>query len=110
MTRLLLVSLLAGVCLPGEITADDKKDDPKPASSLPIQVVTLNRKEPVLYEKDIEPILVKKCQYCHSGAIKESQFDIGSFEGLMKGGKRGKAVLPGKSAESLLVQMAGKTK
>src|SRR5262249_10938197 len=40
----------------------------------------------------------------------EGQLDLGSYEGLIKGGKRGKAVVPGRPAESLLVHMAGKTK
>ena len=61
-----------------------------------------------LYEKDIEPILVNKCIVCHCGNVKEGKLDLGTYEALMKGGKRGTAVVPGKSAESLLVQAAGK--
>lgn len=75
----------------------------------PIKVVTISRTEPLVYEKDIEPILVGKCFVCHSGSVKEGKFDLGTYEGLMKGGKRGKGIAPGKSDESLLVQLAGKT-
>src|SRR5262249_26034802 len=88
--------------------ADDKKDPATPAPT-PIKVITLPRTEPVSYEKDIEPILINKCAFCHSGNVKESKFDLGTYEGLMKGGKRGKGIVPGKSAESLLVALAGKT-
>ncbi|HZT81178.1 MAG TPA: c-type cytochrome domain-containing protein [Gemmataceae bacterium] len=103
MRSLLALSLLA--VLPAVAAADDKK----PAGPTPIKVVTLNRKDPVVYEKDIEPIFQNKCSFCHSGNVKEGKLDLGTFEGLMKGGKRGKSVVPGKSAESLLVKLAGKT-
>src|SRR3954454_14048300 len=75
----------------------------------PIKVVTLQRTAPVEYEKDIEPILVNKCVVCHSGAVKEGKLDLATHEGLLKGGKRGKSLVPGKSAESLIVRLAGKT-
>jgi WD40 repeat protein len=94
------------VVLPVLSLADDKK----PKSPVqPIKVVTLNRKDALTYEKDIEPIFVNKCQFCHSGAVKESKFDLSTYELLMKGGKRGKPIVPGKSAESPLVLFAGKT-
>jgi WD40 repeat protein len=84
--------------------ADKKK---KPTG--PIPVITLNRKDPVRYEKEIEPILVNKCMVCHSGPVKEANFDMGSYESLMKGGKSGPPIVAGKSAESMLVKRAGKT-
>src|SRR5262249_51565693 len=40
---------------------------------------------------------------------KEGKLDMTSYEGLVKGGKSGHALIPGKSAESLLVKLAGKT-
>jgi hypothetical protein len=84
--------------------------DKKPAGSVqPIQVIALDRKEPVVYEKDIEPILINKCQVCHSGSVKEGKLDTSSYETLQKGGKRGKPIVPGKPDESLLVKLAGKT-
>ena len=39
--------------------AQEKKD--KDARVQPIKVVVLDRKEPVTYEKDIEPIFVNNC-------------------------------------------------
>jgi WD40 repeat protein len=97
-----MISLLLTLLLPA--------DDRKPAPAAPIPVVAPDRKEPVVYQQDVEPILAKKCQTCHSSSVQEGQLDLGSYEGLMKGGKRGKAVVPGKAAESLLILMAGKTK
>src|SRR5262249_43564884 len=89
------------------VAAQEPKEKPKTIQ--PIKVITLNRKEPVQYEKDIEPFLSTKCAFCHSGNVKEGKLDMGSYDSLMKGGKRGADVVPGKSAESRIVQLAGKT-
>jgi WD40 repeat protein len=78
--------------------ADDKKD-PAPT---PIPVVHLDRKEPVTYEKDVAPIFAAKCQVCHAGSQTEGKFDLGTYGSLMKGGKKGPAVVPGKAEESPL--------
>jgi WD40 repeat protein len=88
----------AGVVLAGD----------KPSAVQPIKVVTLDRKDPVTYEKDVEPILLNKCSFCHSGNIKEGKLDLGSYEGLLKGGKRGNPIVAGKSAESLICKVSGK--
>jgi WD40 repeat protein len=103
MRFLLTLCLLA--LLPAWALAQEKEKKPLQ----PIAVVQLDRKDPVLYEKDIEPILVNKCQFCHSGPVKEGKFDMGSYETLMKGGKSGRAVLAGNAVESRLVHLAGKT-
>src|SRR6266436_8653545 len=76
----------------------------------PIPVVTIDRKEPVAFEKEIVPILTAKCAGCHSGKIRRGGYDMGTHAGLLAGGDTGPAVVPGKSADSLLVQLAGRTK
>jgi WD40 repeat protein len=73
-----------------------------------IPEVKVERTEPLTYEKDIEPILVNKCAFCHSGSIKEGKFDLTSYDTMMRGGKRGPAIIPGKSAESYLVKISKK--
>lgn len=99
---LLTLGLLA--LLPSAVLTQEKKAEIKP-----IEIVKLDRKDPVLYDKDIEPILVKKCTVCHSGNVKEAKLDLSSYDNLMKGGKRGKSVIPGKAEESLLVKLSGRT-
>lgn len=88
------------------VTAEEPKKGDTPQ---PIKVVTLERKDPVTYEKDIAPILENKCAYCHSGAVKEAKFDMATYEGLVKGGKRGAAIVPGKADQSLLIKLSGRT-
>ena len=84
-------------------------DEPAKPEVEPIKVVPIDHKAPVDYLKETDPILVKKCAFCHSGNVKESKFDISSFETLMKGGKHGKAIVPSKAGESALIKMAGRT-
>jgi WD40 repeat protein len=73
-----------------------------------IKVIKLDRTTPVLFEKDIEPILINKCAFCHSGNIKEGKLDLSSYDTMMRGGKRGPVVIPGKSGESLLAKLSQK--
>jgi WD40 repeat protein len=100
------LTVVLSLLLSGTALAQTKS----PATVQPIKVVALEHKAPVDFHKEIAPILAKKCQVCHNGSVKESQFDMGTPEGLAKGGKRGHALVPGKSAESLLVLLAGKTR
>jgi hypothetical protein len=59
----------------------------------------------VSYEKDIEPILVRRCHLCHDAVARRGNLDMSSYETLMKGGQGGKALVPGRSSESLIVKM-----
>ena len=54
-----------------------------------LAVVELNRKDPVSYDKDVEPLFYKKCTVCHSGKELKGKLDLSSYETLMKGGQRG---------------------
>jgi WD40 repeat protein len=105
--RRVLVPAVLVVVAAGLAVAEEEKRGKR---EQPIKVVTLARKTPVLYDKDVEPILVNKCAFCHSGNIKEGKFDLSSYESMVKGGKRGKPFVAGKSAESLLVQLSSKAK
>ncbi len=90
-------------------SAEDKKD-PKEETPEPIKVVQLDRKDLVSYEKEIVPLLEKKCMYCHRGASIRGKYDMSTYEGLLKGGsKRSPAILPGRANDSPLIKMAGHT-
>src|SRR5438876_12433527 len=100
--RFIIIAFLL-LAFSSQAIADEQKGK---NSVQPIKVVMLDRKEPVLYDRDIEPILANKCQFCHSGSVKEGKLDMASYETLINGGKRGRAIIPGKPAESLLVKLA----
>ncbi len=75
----------------------------------PIPIAEIKRTDPIAYEKEIEPIFYKKCITCHSGNVKEGRFDISTYEGVIKGGRRGTAVVPGKSMASNMIKFATKS-
>ena len=55
--------------------------------------------------KDVKPILDKKCLSCHGPSYPGGDLRLDSYEGLMKGGKHGKAVVAKNSAGSRLIKM-----
>jgi len=81
-----------------------KKDLP------PIAQVKIDHKGPVDFSKEVWPILEAKCAFCHSGNVREGQYDMGTPDALLRGGKRGKAVVPGKPDESNFYTMSARTK
>jgi WD40 repeat protein len=52
----------------------------------------------------VAQILHKHCLDCHAAQDPENNLVLENFETLMKGGDAGKAIVPGKSADSLLVK------
>jgi cytochrome c553 len=55
-----------------------------------------------LFINYVRPLLASKCEGCH-GAAKVSGYSVLSRDSLISGGKKGKAVVPGQSAASILV-------
>jgi len=53
----------------------------------------------------VAPILQKNCLACHSATAKMGGLVMDSYDSLMKGGKDGPAIVPGKADESRLIQM-----
>jgi WD40 repeat protein len=98
-----LLALLAGSTV---APTQEKKSKDLP----PIPVIDLKRKEPVEYSRDIEPVFENKCFVCHSGSITEGKFDMSTHAGVLKGGKRGPAVIPGKAGESNLFLFCSRQK
>ncbi len=59
------------------------------------------------FEKQIRPLLAEHCQSCHGEKKQEGGLRLTSRELLLKGGETGRAVVPGKPAESLLIKAVG---
>src|SRR5579884_618361 len=55
------------------------------------------------FAKEIHPLLEARCASCHSGDSAQAGLHLDSREGLLRGGKDGPAIVPGKSSESLLI-------
>ncbi len=57
-----------------------------------------------VFENEVKPLLLARCQACHSEAERTSGFSVGSLRSVIAGGnKHGKAVLEGNAEESPLV-------
>lgn len=56
------------------------------------------------FQKEIQPILTRNCQGCHQGGAAPADLRLDSAAALLQGSISGKVIVPGKSAESLLVQ------
>jgi WD40 repeat protein len=64
---------------------------------------------PVSYQKQVRPILQKRCQGCHQPANKSGKLDVTSFVALKSGGDHGPAVSPGNpDASPLVTYVSGK--
>jgi mono/diheme cytochrome c family protein len=57
----------------------------------------------VTYATDIKPVFDKSCVRCHGAEKPKGRLRLDSLAGVLKGGEDGKVILPGKSAESMLV-------
>lgn len=56
------------------------------------------------FEADVLPVLNAHCLQCHGGVHQKNGLDLRTLSAVLKGGKSGAAVVPGKPAESLLWQ------
>ena len=56
------------------------------------------------FEKRVRPLLVHRCLDCHQGSDAENGLSMNSLSGLLEGGLRGPAIVPGKAEQSLLIR------
>lgn len=76
-----------------------------PVSDVPRDHAVKMAKGLEVFKKHVKPVLLQKCLRCHGGKEIESEFSLADREGLLKGGAKGKAVVPGKARDSLLYQL-----
>ncbi|MDB5347239.1 MAG: domain, G-beta repeat [Schlesneria sp.] len=73
-----------------------------------IEAAAVNLGRPVEFEKDIQPILDEKCVACHNVAIAESKLILEDVPAILKGGKRGPAVIAKDPTKSLMYLVAAR--
>jgi hypothetical protein len=56
------------------------------------------------FDKRVAPILIRRCLGCHNEQLKDGDISFNDRNSLLKGGKRGPAVVPGKPESSVLIQ------
>ncbi|MFI5454565.1 MAG: DUF1553 domain-containing protein [Isosphaerales bacterium] len=84
---LVVLLLLIACLLPGTVRA--AADDVGPVE---------------FFEKQVRPLLAEKCQKCHGGDKVRGGLRLTGRDLVLKGGGRGPAAVPGRPAESLLVE------
>src|SRR5687767_11278229 len=56
------------------------------------------------YTRDVKPVLAEHCYRCHGASQQKSGLRLDTVSLALKGGERGSALKPGRSADSLIVQ------
>lgn len=74
-----------------------------------IQPAAVKLDRPTMFEQDVQPIFDEKCVACHNVAISESRLNLEDVASMLKGGKRGPALVPKDPAKSLIYQLAART-
>src|SRR2546428_10024724 len=57
------------------------------------------------FVKDIQPILAKSCYQCHGPDKQKAELRWDSKDSVFKAGEHGPVLVPGKSAQSLVIQL-----
>ena len=61
--------------------------------------------QPVDFARDIKPVLEASCVKCHGRGRDKGEFNLDTLQHLLKGGESGPAIVPGSSAESILIEL-----
>jgi len=96
----LVLSLFgSGAIEPGAVAVGA---DPAPRAK---EAAPVGLEEQRFFEKEVRPLLIKRCYECHSSQAKilKGGLRLDSRGGWMKGGDSGPAIVPGAPDESLLV-------
>ena len=56
------------------------------------------------FERDIAPIIAKRCLECHDADKASGGLNLTNHEGILLGGESGAAIIPGQVGKSLLIQ------
>ncbi|AWM42111.1 hypothetical protein C1280_02575 [Gemmata obscuriglobus] len=65
--------------------------------------------EPVVFERDVKPIFAKHCASCHGAEKQKGGFRLDRKADALAGGDSGKAIQPGKSADSHILKLVTST-
>ena len=66
-------------------------------------------KGPISFINDVAPILKENCFACHDAKKKKGKFEMTSYDTIRKGGTKDDPIMPGKSRESLIIDLLTST-
>jgi len=76
------------------------------AARVPIPIAEVQRTTPVDFDREVRPFLSDNCVSCHCETTRKGGLNLETPELMLKGGDGGPAIVPKKSADSLLLQAA----
>lgn len=79
------------------------------ANAAPIPVAAISRPQPVDFPSEVMPVLKANCTSCHNKTTTKGGLNMETPELMKKGGENGPAIVPGKGADSALLQSAAHT-
>ena len=85
-------------------TTEDNPDRPPG-----IQIADLNRQRPVDFKTEVLPILKQSCLACHNTTKNKAGLVLETPKSILKGSEYGPVIVPGRGAESQLLQLAAHT-
>ncbi len=83
-------------------------DVPWPTPNAAPQVMNVSSQGNSFFATSVRPLLIARCFSCHTDTA-NSDLRVDSREALLKGGKRGAALVPGDPDKSLLIQAVEQT-
>jgi len=66
--------------------------------------VPLQAAKPAITQHDIQPLMMLRCTVCHGPRKQEGELDLRTRASMLRGGKSGPAMVPGKPGESLILK------
>ena len=81
-----------------DVANDEEKLDPAEIAKIPAAAGRT-----IDFVKDVQPIFRERCYQCHGEKRQEAAFRLDHKATVLAGGELGRALVPGKSAESLLI-------
>jgi len=79
------------------------------AATAPIEIAATKPGVAVDFQRDVYPILKANCIACHNKTTTKADLNMETPELMKKGGESGPAIVPGKGADSIVLQAAAHT-
>ena len=64
------------------------------AADAPVAAEAISQEDRDFFETSLRPVLINRCQDCHSSDNRESQFSVEHLAEMLPGGSRGRAIVP----------------
>jgi hypothetical protein len=71
----------------------------------PLTAADNPRREQRFFDTQVAPILRKRCLGCHNSELNNGGISFLDSESLLKGGRRGPAIVPGHPEKSVLIEL-----